>query len=81
VRTKEIQEHNKERLHAITTFLREYRLGNGYTQNEISDSANLSRNTVVRMESCRSENITLLTIFDLCDALEIDVNQVFLEIQ
>jgi len=81
VKTKEIPAHNIERLQAITAFLREFRLGNGYSQHEVSESANLSRNTVVRMESNCPENLTLLTVFDICDALELDVNQVFLEIK
>jgi DNA-binding XRE family transcriptional regulator len=81
VKTKEISEHNKERLQAISEFLREYRISNGYSQLEISEIANLSRNSLVRMESKRPENINLLTVFAVCDALSLDVNQVFFEIQ
>jgi DNA-binding XRE family transcriptional regulator len=80
VKTKEIQEHSKERLQAITSFLKEHRISNGYSQLEISDSANLSRNTIVRMESSCPENLTLLTVFEICDALELGVNQLFHEI-
>lgn len=50
-------------------------------QQEISEAANLSRNTIVRMESSCPENLTLLTIFNIADALELDVNQIFLEIE
>lgn len=81
MKPKEIPVHNIERLQAITAFLREFRLGNGYSQHEVSESAKLSRNSIVRMESQRPENLTLLTVFDICDALELDVNQLFLEIQ
>ena len=81
MKTKEISEHNKERLQAITEFLREYRISNGYSQLEISESANLSRNSIVRMESKRPVNLNLLTVFAVCDALSLDVNQVFLLIQ
>lgn len=81
MKTREIPEHNKERLQAITAFLKEYRLSNGYSQLEVSKASNLSRNTVVRMESCDAENTTLFTIFSVCDALMLDVNQVFLEVQ
>jgi DNA-binding XRE family transcriptional regulator len=81
VKTKEISEHNKERLQTITEFLREYRISNRYSQLEVSESANLSRNSIVRMESKRPENLNLLTIFAICDALMLDVNQVFLEIR
>lgn len=79
--TQEVQQHNKERLQAISAFLREYRISNGYSQFELSETANLSRNTIVRMESCNPENITILTVFDIADALEINVNQIFLEIE
>lgn len=81
MKTKEIPEHNKERLQAVTAFLREYRISNGYSQMEISETANLSRNSIVRMESKRPENINLLTVFAVCDALSLDVNQVFFGIQ
>jgi DNA-binding XRE family transcriptional regulator len=81
MKTKEIPEHNKDRLQAITAFLREHRINNGYSQSTISDRANLSRNTIVRYESCKAENLTLLTVFEICDALELDVNQVFQSIQ
>lgn len=81
MKTKEIPEHNKERLQAITAFLKEYRISSGYSQLEVSECANLSRNSLVRMESKRPENLNILTIFAICDALELDVNQVFLEIE
>jgi len=81
MKAKEIQEHNSERLRAITAFLKEYRLSNGCSQLEVSDSANLSRNTIVRMESDCPVNLTLLTVFEIADALEVDVNQIFLEIE
>ena len=76
--TKEI---NKKRLLEITAFMKEYRISNGYSQYEISRAANLSRDTIVRMESNCPENLTLLTIFNIADALEVDINQIFLEIE
>lgn len=81
MKTKEIPEHNKERLQAITAFLKEYRISNGYSQLEVSEGANLSRNSIVRLESQRAENLNILTVFAICDALMLDVNQVFLDIQ
>lgn len=79
--TKEIQAHNKERFQAISAFLKEYRISNGYSQSDISEAANLSRNTIVRLESSCPENLTLQTIFSIADALEIDINQIFLEVE
>ena len=79
--TKEIEHHNKERFQAISAFLKEYRISNGYSQGEISEAAKLSRNTIVRMESNCPENLTLQTIFNIADALEVDINQIFLEVE
>ena len=79
--TKEIEHHNKERLQAITDFLKEYRISNGYSQQEISEYSGIHRNTIVRYESSNPENLTLLTIFNIADALELDINQIFLEIK
>ncbi len=80
MKTKDIPEHNKKRLQAISAFLKEYRISNGYSQLDLSTTANLSRNTIVRMESSCPENLTLMTVFETADALELDVNQIFLEI-
>ena len=78
---KEIQQHNKVRLKAVTAFLREYRISNGYSQMELSECSDIHRNTIVRYESSRPENLTLRTVFEVADALELDVNQIFLEIE
>ena len=81
MKRKVIQEHNRERLQAISAFLKGYRINSGLSQQEISDCSNLSRNSIVRMETCNPENLTVLTVFKIADALELDVNQIFLEIE
>ena len=81
VRTKEIEDHNKERLRAVSGFLKWFRINSGYSQLELSECSGVHRNTIVRMESSSPENLTLLTVFEICDAMELDVNQLFLEIQ
>ena len=78
---KEIQEHNKERLQAVTAFLKWYRINSGYSQLELSEFSEIHRNTIVRYESCIPKNLTLRTVFEVADALELDVNQIFLEIE
>lgn len=78
---KEIQAHNKERLQAITSFLKWYRINSGLTQQELSEQAGIHRNTIVRYERCNHLNCNLLTILQIADALELNVNQIFLEIQ
>lgn len=78
---KDIQEHNRERLQAVTGFLKWYRINSGLSQYELSEVSEVHRNTIVRYESCRPENITLKTVFEIADALEVDINQIFLEIE
>jgi transcriptional regulator with XRE-family HTH domain len=78
---KEIQEHNKERLKAVQSFLKWYRINSGLNQHELSDYSDVHRNTISRYEACSPKNLTLLTVFEIADALELDVNQIFLEIK
>lgn len=78
---KEIQEHNKERLRATQAFLKWYRINSGLSQLDLSKNSGIHRNTIVRMESSCPANFTLLTVFDIADALELDINQIFLEIE
>ena len=75
---KNIQKHNKERLQAITSFLKWYRINSGISQNKLSEYSGVHRNTIVRYESSIPKNLTLLTILEIADALEIDVNQIFM---
>lgn len=77
---REVQPQNKERLNAVSGFLKWYRINSGLTQMELSEYSGIHKNTIVRMESSNPENITLLTVFDIADALELDINQIFLEI-
>jgi DNA-binding XRE family transcriptional regulator len=78
---KEIQEHNKERLQAVLAFLKWYRINSGYSQQMLSECSDIHRNTIVRYESCIPKNLTLLTVFEIADAMELDVNQIFQEIK
>ena len=78
---KEIQELNKKRLQAISAFLKEYRINSGYTQLELSECSEVHRNTIGRYESYSPKNLTLLTVFEIADAMELDVNQIFLEVE
>ena len=77
---KEIEQHNKERLKAVTNFLKWYRINSGLTQHELGLSSNYSRSTIATYET-NPHNLTLLTIFEIADALELDINQLFLEIK
>lgn len=78
---KEIQEHNKERLQAITSLLKWYRINSGLTQQELSENSDIHRNTILRYESSIPTNLTLLTVFEITDALELNLNTLFEEIR
>ena len=66
-----------EKLKSIASLIREYRLANGYTQIELAEQLNLHRNTLSRAE--RGENLTLLTLIELCETLELDMSELFYE--
>jgi DNA-binding XRE family transcriptional regulator len=78
---KEIQQHNKDRLQAVSGFLKWYRINSGYSQIDLSACSGVHRNTIIGYESCCPRNLTLLTVFEIADALELDVNQIFLEVE
>ncbi len=69
MKKKTISPANKKRLETLAIYLRELRYSESLTQNEISQSLNLHRNTIIRAEN--AQNMTLLTFFDLADALDI----------
>jgi transcriptional regulator with XRE-family HTH domain len=68
--SKPIPEQHQKKLNIIATYLRELRFNEGLTQKELSQTMNLHRNTVIRAEN--SKNLTLLSFFELADALDIN---------
>ena len=72
---KQIPKHHQKRLIAISTYLRELRFAEGMTQEELGHNLNLHRNTIQRAEN--GQNITLLSILELADALDINVSELF----
>ena len=70
---------NQSRQKIIAGFLKEYRLLNGYTQELISEYAELNRSSVIRLES--GKPVSFLTICKYVDALKLPLNQLFLEIE
>jgi len=73
--SKPIQDQHQKQLEAISTYLRELRFSEGLTQTELSEQVKLHRNTIQRAEN--GGNITLLTIFELADALDISPTELF----
>jgi transcriptional regulator with XRE-family HTH domain len=76
---KPVSEHHRKRLIAISTYLRELRFAGGLTQQELSQNLNLHRNSIARAEN--AQNMTLLSIFELADALEISLSELFQDIE
>lgn len=72
---KPIPDHHQKQLEVISTYLRELRFSEGLTQTELSEQVNLHRNTIHRAEN--GGNTTLLTIFELADALDINPAELF----
>ena len=75
---KSLTDQNRKRLEYLSTFLRELRLNEGMTQKELSQNLNLHRNTIIRVEN--NHNITILTVFELADALNISLSELFQDI-
>lgn len=75
MQSKPISEYQKKRLEHLSTFIRELRFNLGMTQKELSQNLNLHRNTIIRAENAK--NLTILSIFELADALEISPKELF----
>lgn len=76
---KQIPDQHQKRLDYISTFLKEFRLSEGMTQKELSINSNLHRNTIIRAEN--AENLTLLSVFELADSLDISLHDLFQDIE
>jgi transcriptional regulator with XRE-family HTH domain len=77
--TKSTSEQNLKRLEYLSIYLRELRFNQGMTQAELSQQMNLHKNTILRAENAR--NLTLLSVFELADALDISPNELFQDIE
>ena len=77
--SKPIPEEHQKKLEIIATYLQELRFAEGMTQKELSQTMNLHRNTIIRAENAK--NLTLLSVFELADALDININQLFQDIE
>jgi len=75
MQTRALTEQNLKRLELLGTYIRELRRNQGMTQNILCDDLNLNRNTLIRAEA--GKNITLLTVFEIADALDIDLQELF----
>lgn len=76
---KPIPEQHLKRLEYLSLFLRELRFNTGMTQEELSQQMNLHRNSIIRAENAK--NITLLSLFELIDALDVSPEDIFCDLK
>jgi transcriptional regulator with XRE-family HTH domain len=76
---KQVSEQHQKRLDNIAIYLRELRFSEGLSQKELSQILNLHRNTIQRAEN--GHNLTLLTVFELADVLDISPLELFMDIE
>ena len=70
-----IPEEHKKRLRYIGALIREYRFAEGWTQQMLSEYCNLNRNTISRIEN--GGNVSVLTILEIADSLDIRIPYLF----
>ena len=75
----QIEEHKKNRLIALSGFIKELRLSNGLTQEEASGEMGIHRNTLTRLENYNNYNI--LTLFTVIDYFNIPISEFFMGIE
>jgi transcriptional regulator with XRE-family HTH domain len=76
--SKPIPEQHQKRLEYLSNFLHELRLNENLTQKELSEKLNLHRNTIIRAEAAK--NMTLVSLFELADALDFNISDLFSDI-
>ena len=75
MQTKALTKQNIKRLEWLGIYIRELRRNQGMTQKNLCEELNLDPKTLIRAEA--GKNITLLTAFEIADALNIDMKQLF----
>jgi len=69
---------NRQRLSYLSSFLRETRVNSGYTQEQVAQEINLSRNSISKIENMGFFRIQHL--FILADFYEIPIYELFSEL-
>ena len=76
---KQVPDLHRKRLEYLSTYFKELRYSENMTQKELSENMNLHRNTIVRAENAK--NLTLLSVFELADSLDINIKDLFIDIE
>jgi len=75
MKKKQIPEEHQMKLDYIGALIREYRFGEGWTQQMLGEYCNLNRNTISRAEN--GGNVSVLTILEIVDSLDIKIVDLF----
>jgi len=73
---RKIPEYHLKRFEEITGFIRNYRINDGLTQAEFSNMSETHVNTIQRFE-VGDKNITLVTLFNFIDAIDMTLGEFF----
>ena len=71
-----IPDFHRPRFAEITGFIRNYRINDGLTQTEFSELSETHVNTLQRFET-GDKNITLVTLFNFIDAMDMTLAEFF----
>jgi len=70
--------HNKKRMRQIGDFIKEFRR-DMYSREEFAEINNIPKSVIERAEN--GENITVHSVFRICDALQISPEGLFFEVE
>ena len=73
--TKPQDKNREKRAESVSAMLRELRFNFGYTQQQLGELINKSRQSISRSEN--SKNISIIFLFDILDAYEITLDEFF----
>lgn len=80
MRPKRNSDINLQRLKYFSTLLKETRINGYITQRQLSENSNLHVNTIKKIENSDfPHNVTLLTILELADALQVSPVELFID--
>ena len=77
---KQIPENQRKRIEEITMLIKNWRINEGLSQREFSILAESHTNTIHNIET-HSKNISILTILNCIDAMDLTVSQFFDAVQ
>ena len=73
-----IEAHNKERMQKIGDFIKEYRR-DMFTRKGLAEEQGVAKSVIERAEN--GQNITVHSVFRICDALQLTPKELFTEIE